>query len=207
MVRQRKRDEVLASARRLFLERGFAGASVDDIAAGANVSKATVYSNFRDKDDLLLALIEQVSDAAGEIVARTLSPLDEAGDLEPRLRRVGSALVAGVLQAPVLQLRRLAIAEGARAPEVARAYWERAPGLSLARLEAAFRRLIEIGELDGSGDPRTAAEHFAYALVGPLQDRALLAPEAEAPDVEAHVSAVVKRFLAAWTSSAASRAG
>ena len=47
--RGRKYDQVLDGARRIFLRDGFDGASVDDIAREAGVSKATLYSYFPDK--------------------------------------------------------------------------------------------------------------------------------------------------------------
>ena len=47
--RGRKYDQVLAGARSVFLADGFEGASVDDIARAAGVSKATLYSYFPDK--------------------------------------------------------------------------------------------------------------------------------------------------------------
>ena len=55
-MRQRKGEAVLASARRLFLEKGYEATTVDEIARAAHVSKATVYSNFSDKPAVLAAL-------------------------------------------------------------------------------------------------------------------------------------------------------
>ena len=43
----------------MFLRRGFHGASLDEIAAEAGYTKGAVYSNFRGKDDLFLALLEE----------------------------------------------------------------------------------------------------------------------------------------------------
>ena len=59
-MRARKADEVLDAARRVFLERGYDAATVEQVASEAGVSKATVYSNFRDKDALLAAMIDRV---------------------------------------------------------------------------------------------------------------------------------------------------
>ena len=55
----RNREEVLAAARRVFLERGYAGASLDAIADEAGFSKGVVYSQFDSKGDLFLALLER----------------------------------------------------------------------------------------------------------------------------------------------------
>ena len=53
------RGEVLAAARRVFLARGYAGATLDAIADAAGFSKGVVYSQFGGKADLFLALLAQ----------------------------------------------------------------------------------------------------------------------------------------------------
>jgi AcrR family transcriptional regulator len=55
---ERNRAALLASARRVFLERGYHGASVDQIAEAAGFSTGVVYSQFGGKADLFLALLE-----------------------------------------------------------------------------------------------------------------------------------------------------
>jgi AcrR family transcriptional regulator len=55
----RTRGDLLAAARRVFLRRGFHGASLEEIAEEAGYTKGAVYSNFRGKDDLFLALLEE----------------------------------------------------------------------------------------------------------------------------------------------------
>jgi len=56
---ERNRGLVLAAARRVFLERGYAGATLDAIAEEAGFSKGVVYSQFAGKPDLFLALLER----------------------------------------------------------------------------------------------------------------------------------------------------
>lgn len=57
--REEVRRRILEAATEVFLERGFAGASLEEIAATAGFSKGAVYSNFEDKDALFLALAEE----------------------------------------------------------------------------------------------------------------------------------------------------
>lgn len=93
----RNRDEVLAAARRVFLERGYAGASLDTIADEAGFSKGVVYSQFRSKGDLFIALLEQriaERGAQNDAIAKRARGLDgirallragrQDGDAEPR---------------------------------------------------------------------------------------------------------------------------
>ena len=181
MVRQRKSEVVLQSARTLFLEKGFDGTTVDDIAAGALVSKATVYSNFSDKAAVFGALLDRVAVESATILAAVVARLDGPGDVEARLVRTATALAQGVLRPEVLQLRRLAISESARFPPEVAAYFERGPGSTLVLLARAFRSLDEQGQLVVP-DPDLAAAAYAYSTVGPLQDRALLTGSTPAPE-------------------------
>ena len=69
---QRNRGLVLEAARRVFLERGYAGATLDAIADEAGFSKGVVYSQFAGKSDLLLALLEaRIEERAAENLAVT----------------------------------------------------------------------------------------------------------------------------------------
>ena len=54
---ERNRDLVLAAARRVFLARGYAGATLEAIAEDAGFSKGVVYSQFASKADLFFALL------------------------------------------------------------------------------------------------------------------------------------------------------
>jgi AcrR family transcriptional regulator len=71
--RERTRQRVLLAAGALFTERGFAKTSVEDIVARAGYTRGAFYSNFRDKDDVFFALmderLEQRSTQVAEILA------------------------------------------------------------------------------------------------------------------------------------------
>jgi AcrR family transcriptional regulator len=56
--RQQTREHLLAAAAEVFAERGFHGASLDEVAAVAGFTKGAVYSNFKNKEDLFLALFQ-----------------------------------------------------------------------------------------------------------------------------------------------------
>jgi AcrR family transcriptional regulator len=64
---ERNRGLLLDAARETFLERGYAGATIDAIADRAGFSKGVVYSQFAGKPDLFLALLEQrIAERAAE---------------------------------------------------------------------------------------------------------------------------------------------
>ncbi|MFC6884324.1 MULTISPECIES: TetR/AcrR family transcriptional regulator [Actinomadura] len=87
--RARTRDALLGAAQRLWAERGIHGASLDDVAAAAGMTKGAVYSNFAGKTDLLLALLDRHTrdHAGGEIC----DELHGEGTLDERYERAAQA--------------------------------------------------------------------------------------------------------------------
>jgi AcrR family transcriptional regulator len=80
--RQQTRDYLLRAAATVFTERGFHGASLDEVAAAAGFTKGAVYSNFKNKEDLFLALLE----ANQEREMDALYAILEASDVPPEAR-------------------------------------------------------------------------------------------------------------------------
>jgi len=89
--RQRTRGELVATSRKVFLERGFHGASLDDIAEQAGYSKGAVYSNFAGKDELFLAVLDAQFEQRARILADVL--LDQES-LEDSYRAVARSMTA-----------------------------------------------------------------------------------------------------------------
>jgi TetR/AcrR family transcriptional repressor of mexJK operon len=104
-----------------------------------------------------------------------------------------------VLQPPVLQLRRLVIAEADRFPELARGYYQRAPARALDTLASAFGQLADRGLLH-LDDPGLAAGHFAYLILSIPQDQAMFAVAEQfgATELDRFADAGVRVFLAAY---------
>jgi len=195
-VRERKTAEIMTAARELFLRDGFAGTTIEAIAASAGVSKATVYSNFSDKDALFVELLEVVTAEAGDILRSATAGLEGAAPVRDRFLTVAGVLVRGVLRPEVVSLRRLAISQAVRFPEAAARYWQAGPAATIELLAERIRSLAAEGAI-AAPDPARAATQFAYALVGPLQDRLLLDPghAFTYAEVEAHIEATVDAFL------------
>jgi AcrR family transcriptional regulator len=80
--RQQTREHLLAAAARVFAERGFHGATLDAVAAAAGFSKGAVYSNFKNKEDLFLALLEASYSTEMQSLRDTL----EASEVPPDAR-------------------------------------------------------------------------------------------------------------------------
>jgi len=89
--KERTRSELVATARRAFLERGFHGASLDEIAEEAGYSKGAVYSNFAGKDELFLAVLDAQFEQRARILADVLLDTES---LEDSYRAVARSMVA-----------------------------------------------------------------------------------------------------------------
>lgn len=87
--KQHTRAELVATARSVFLERGFHGASLDEIADRAGYSKGAVYSNFASKDDLFLAVLDAQLERRARVFVDVM--LDEHR-LEDSLRAVARSM-------------------------------------------------------------------------------------------------------------------
>jgi TetR/AcrR family transcriptional repressor of mexJK operon len=168
----RSRALIMDAAARVFLERGYQGTSVDDVAAEAGVSKRTVYNVFDDKEQLFRAIIGRAIETAERFSFEFASTTAQADDVEAALVALARELGASVLGGRVLPLRRLLIGEASRFPEFAADYYERAPGRVMTAIADALRQLGERGllRIDDAG---LAAEHFAFLAIGPSLDRAL----------------------------------
>ena len=75
-----KRDLILGAAAEAICRYGFSGACIDDIAERAQVSRQTIYNNYRDRNALFGAVIEEVMALANAAVFELLGSFPETGD-------------------------------------------------------------------------------------------------------------------------------
>ncbi len=199
----RKRRAITDAATALFLRDGYRGASMDQVAADAAVSKQTVYKQFADKEQLFRAIAAASTGNAAVIITELTSVLDQPagspGELRGLLTGLARQYIDGVLQPHVLALRRLVIAEAERFPDLAQAYFEQAPARAIAVIAGALARYQAAGLL-GPGDPGLAAAQFAYLTLAIPLDRAQFHPgERPSPDERDRLAAeAVRIFLAAY---------
>ena len=113
--RDARRELILDVAQAVFLEEGFANASMSVIAARLGGSKGTLYNYFKSKDDLFNAYVLRRCLWQDEIFALPLE--NEAPD--ETLRRIGRAYLTRVLTDFNLKNFRLIAAEAERSPEIA----------------------------------------------------------------------------------------
>lgn len=196
----RSRAVILQAASEHFLRNGYVGANVDEIAARARVSKRTVYNIFGGKEQLFREILAESFAFAERFSDEAAVVLTDTDDVAAELRDIAVRLAGSVLGGNIVRLRRLLIGEAERFPELAREYYERAPGRVMDTLAKAMRRFGKRGLLRIS-DPQLAAEHFAFLVMGAALDRALFTVSEEIPateDVEARARTGAEVFLRAY---------
>ena len=160
----RKRRQILEAALPVFLRNGYVGASMDEVASLAAVSKQTVYKHFTDKEQLFTSIILDTTGQVDGLAKMITAALDDSDDLEKDLGELARRFLDAILHPDVLRLRRLIIAEADRFPDLGRAWYEQGFERSLKTMATAFERLAGRGLLR-LDDPQLAAEHFAGLLL------------------------------------------
>ena len=94
------RECLLHSAARVFAKRGMHGASVDDVAEDAGFTKGAVYANFKNKEDLFLAMLDERFGARGEEMNRRIR---EEGEVVEQAHEAAVAFVEDLRQDPEWQ--------------------------------------------------------------------------------------------------------
>jgi AcrR family transcriptional regulator len=95
--RQQTRDYLLQAAAQVFADRGFHAATLDEVAAAAGYTKGAVYSNFKNKEDLFLALLEATysrehSDLNDLLESSEVNPVDRLGEFVGLVRNARGSI-------------------------------------------------------------------------------------------------------------------
>ena len=194
-----RRLAILEAATDVFLESGYAGASVDRIVQLAGGSKGTVYRHFGCKADLFAEII-------AALVARMTAPIGPQRpgsahtvvDLAATLASFGEAYLEVLVQPRSLALYRMVMAEGTNFPDLARVFYERGPGQVAAQLGDYLRALHGRGAMTAL-DPEVAAREFLSLVRSDLHLKALLGVEIPTKALRAlTVERAVELFLARY---------
>ena len=197
-------SRLLKAATRVFLKRGLAGASIDEIAAEASAGKPTLYARFASKEELFTAVVMRSVSAA---VARFESDLPLGATAQARLEGAAANILRWALSDDVVRLMRLVIAEAGRFPELGNSVRRTARQRTI---EGVTRLLSELGQSQEAAAgtafshehlPATA-ERFHELILLPLLMRALFgeSPRALHAEIERHAARSVAFFLAACRS-------
>jgi AcrR family transcriptional regulator len=192
----RKFDQVLDGAREVFMRDGFEGASVDEIARVAGVSKATLYSYFPDKR-LLFSEVARIE--CNRQAEEAMAEFDLSDPVAVVLHEAADRIVRFFLSDFGQQVYRICVAESYRFPELGRRFYESGPALVRDRLSAILQPYIDRGELRIE-DMDLAANQFGELCKSDLFVRRLcgISEEITEAEIERVVAGVVEMFLARY---------
>lgn len=193
------KERILDAAERVFLERGFQGASIDEIAEVAPASKPTIYAHFPGKEALFTAVVTRVINGLTNFEGYT----PEGRTVQDKLTSLGTAIVERFIEDTV-GIVRATIAEAQRLPELSRHVHDAAriravnavSGLLSDATHALPRR--PKGPFDAKRSIGTA-QIFMDLIVLPMLIRSLMGDQAKAlqRELPSFVRERVNFFLAA----------
>lgn len=190
-----KRRQILDGARAVFMNLGFDGASMGEIARAAGVSKGTLYVYFTDKSALFEAIVAQEVLEQGKVAFN----FDPARDTETTLLEFGTAYIQLLCRPGGGSSTRTVMAIAERMPEVGQRFYNDVVALTIGRLASYLEARVAEGDL-AIEDCSLAASQFMMccqsSLFMPFIFQAAPAPSPE--QIATVVSSAVRMFLAAY---------
>jgi TetR/AcrR family transcriptional repressor of mexJK operon len=188
-----KRQSIVTAARQAFLAHGYSGASMEAIAEAAPVSKPTLYSHFRGKQELFSAVIVEQCESLFSTLASSKS-----GNRNPKdgLKTIARAFVDLIYAPESLKLYRLIISEQQHFPELGAQIYRSGPQPVLQQLSSYLSGLAASGALRVT-DVDTSSRLFLSMLKGHEHFRCLLGLQDGLSDADKDIliDAAVSLFL------------
>lgn len=194
-----KREAIIRAALEVLAEGGYATASMEAIAARAQVAKPTIYNHFDDKSALLAATVEHYSTHTNAQMREAVSALDvHADDLRDELSRAGRLLL-GCLSSPTGRaVMRVELVESGRLNELSAQLRERGTERTFDTLAGKFAQLSLAGRLRALDSDRAARQFFALITDQPLRVSAFGTREVPTEVIDRAITEGVDTFLAAF---------
>lgn len=166
--REERRERMLQRSLPVFLEHGYQGATLDELARASGVTKRTIYTDYGDKEGLFAAMVDAL---AGGISHGS----DTVGET---LLSLATRIVFRIHSDELVALHRLVIAESPRLPELARAFYEHTDARHIAALRVHIRG-------DRHADAAGLASALFSLLLGERHRQRLLGVRGPASEAEA----------------------
>ena len=187
--REARKQEILAAAMAVFAQKGFDGASMDDIVQASGLSKGGLYWHFRSKDELIAAVLSQFF---SQEMAALDALLPAEGPAAQKLQKLGRQVMADVTHMQELLSISLEFYALAARREAVRlelqGYFQ--------QYSSTLATLIQAGIDEGAFDPAVSAEQAALNLVAQFEGLVLLwAVQGGNFDLEQQITTAVALFL------------
>jgi TetR/AcrR family transcriptional regulator, regulator of autoinduction and epiphytic fitness len=157
-----KTEAILEGGMHEFLAHGYAATSMDRVAIAAKVSKATVYSHFRDKEGLFNALIQRLVEKKFSTIFDAKDPEMMQAEPETVLRNLANRLLDTATNEPYfLNFMRVILGESGRFPALARCFVNNVERTAFRLLQQYFASCPQLN----ASDPEVAARIFVGTLI------------------------------------------
>lgn len=192
--RGRKFDQVIEGARQVFMADGFEGASVDEIARVAQVSKATLYSYVPDKR---LLFIEVAKCECLRQADLAIAQISGDGPVDKALFNAASTMVRFFMSDLGRQTYRIAVAESERFPEIGRAFYDAGPTIARNALCEFLRKKTVAGDLSVD-NVELAADQFIELCKAGHHTKSVMGVKTDFTDAEIDtvIHGAVETFMA-----------
>jgi TetR/AcrR family transcriptional regulator, mexJK operon transcriptional repressor len=200
-ARGSKRDKIVRSASKLFLEKGYDSVSMNDIIDLVGGSKGTIYSIFGSKEKLFEAVVEQLcSDVTVHIDARPV------GTIEEQLTRIAKSFVARVLTPQIMSFHRLMTSIGRTFPVAGRLFYNTGPRTAYQIIAGWIAFQQRSGNIRGDLDPHRLAVLFHDMLIGDQQLSWLTSASSD-KDRDKRINQTIRIAVAVFLQGCASNKG
>jgi TetR/AcrR family transcriptional repressor of mexJK operon len=185
-----RRQEIVSKAAALFIEKGYANVTIDEIIRLVGGSKATLYARFGGKEGLFEAVIKQ---PCGDVTHSI--DIVPHGDIETQLTQIARNFLKSVLDPKIIELHRLMVSIGRTFPSVGSYFYESGPNTAYTIVANWIEKQQTAGRLAG-GNSRQLAVLFLDMLIGEHQLALLTSPRKSTPKaIDKTIRAAVSLFL------------
>lgn len=192
-----RRKAILATSREMFLDQGYKAVSMSAIAARVGGSKTTLWSYFRSKPELFMAVANDLVDEYADLISGALvldQPLDRS------LKIFGEQLLVALTSPQVTALMRIVTGEAREIPGLGQMFHEQGLARGWRITAEYFAQLQRRGCLQSDADPLRAAQHFISLCQSGCYQTHMIGGEVP-PDlavIAADVDGAVKVFCSAY---------
>ncbi len=192
-----KRRQILEGAGRVFSTLGFDAASMNDVAREAEVSKATLYVYFEDKEHLFAAICAERRERN---IAELIALLDKSRPVEVVLAEFGKELLRRLSDPFVVAAHRIVIGVAERMPDLGRDFYEAGPTRVTRAVAELIAHHVEAGRLEVDDVTLAAVQFLELSLATIFRPRlyGVETGPASPSEIEKVVDSAVAVFLAAY---------
>jgi TetR/AcrR family transcriptional repressor of mexJK operon len=192
---QKRRSAMIEAAYSLFMEKGYASVSVDDIIRVSKGSKSSLYKFFGSKEGILKAVVESLAE---EFLREINLEFPSAKTPREALNRIGMVFADLALSDYAINQHRQAVSHANAFPDLAKLWYESGPKRTMDGFADFLEKETAAGRLR-IADPARAAWFFLGMIIFHDNMRRLVClPPSKRSDLKEMVSEAVEVFLAAY---------